>query len=62
MKKQNAILKKAESNSIKQIRIVRLLKTNYFRNCSIEFMNSKECVAFEVDMNRESFCVNLGQI
>jgi hypothetical protein len=43
---------------------VRLLKTNYFGNCSIKFRNSNEDVIFEVDIdiNGSSILVNLGQI
>ncbi len=37
-------LKKAKLNSIKQIRLVRLLKTNYVGNHTITFKNSNENV------------------
>jgi hypothetical protein len=39
LKNLNGSLKKAKSNNMKQIRLVRLLKTNYFGNCSITFRN-----------------------
>jgi hypothetical protein len=60
----NGILKKAKSNPIKQIRVVRLLKTNYFGNCSITLRNSIEDVTYEVfiNINGSSFLVNLGQV
>ena len=48
LKNLNGILKKATSNSIKQIRLVRLLRTNYFWNHSITFRNSNEDVIYEV--------------
>jgi hypothetical protein len=35
LKNLNGILKMAKSNNIKQIRPVRLSKTNYFGNCSV---------------------------
>jgi hypothetical protein len=62
LKNLNGILKKAKSNSIKQIRLVRLLRTNYFGNCSITFRNSNEDVIHEVVINTtngSSFLVNL---
>ncbi len=62
LKELNAILKKAESNSIKRIRLVRLSKTNNFRNGLIENIDSRERVIYEVDMNGLSFYVNLAQI
>jgi hypothetical protein len=43
-KNLNEILKKAKSNSIKQFKLVRLLRMNYFGNCSITFRNSNEDV------------------
>ncbi len=57
-------LKKAKSNSIKQIRLVRLLRTNYFGYCSITFRNSNEDMMYEVviNTNGSSFLVNLDQI
>jgi hypothetical protein len=39
--------KKAKLNSIKQIRLVRLLKTNYVGNRTITFKNSNEDVIYE---------------
>jgi hypothetical protein len=62
LKNLNGILKKAKSNSIKQIRLVRLLlKTNYFGNCSITFRISNEDVMYEIviNTNGSSFLVNL---
>jgi hypothetical protein len=63
LKNLNGILKKAKSNSIKQIRLVRLLRTNYFGNCSIILRNSNEDVMYEVviNTNGSSFLVNLDQ-
>ncbi len=40
-------LKKAQLNSIKQIRLVRLLKMNYVENCTITLKNSNEDVMYE---------------
>ncbi len=48
LKNLNEILKKAKSNSIKQIRLVRLLRTNYFGNWTITLRNSNEEVIYEV--------------
>jgi hypothetical protein len=60
----NKFFKKAKLNSIKQIRLVRLLRTNYVGNCTITFRNSNEDVKYEVviDTNDSSFLVNLDQV
>jgi hypothetical protein len=39
--------KTAKLNSIKQIRLVRLLKTNYIGNITITFKNSNQDVMYE---------------
>ncbi len=64
LKNLNGILIKAISNSIKQSRLVRLLRTNYCRNCSITFRNSNEDVIYEdvINTNGSSFLVNLDQV
>ncbi len=51
-------------NSIQQIRLVRLLKTNYVGNCTITFKNSNEDVIYEAvtDTNDSSYLVTLDQI
>jgi hypothetical protein len=51
-------------NSIKQIRLVRLLKTNYVGNRTITFKNSNEYVIYEAvtDTNDSSYLVTLDQI
>jgi hypothetical protein len=51
-------------NSIKQIRLVWLLKTNYIGNCTIAFKNSNEDVIYEAvtDTNVSSYLVTLDQI
>jgi hypothetical protein len=56
--------KKAKSNSIKQIRLVRLLRTNYFGNYSNTFRNSNKDVMYEVviNTNGSSFLFNLDQV
>ncbi len=58
------ILKKAKLNSIKQIRLVRLLKTNYVENQTITFKNSNENVIYEAvtDTNDSPYLVTLDQI
>jgi hypothetical protein len=57
-------LKKAKLNSIKQIRLVRLLKTNYNGYCTITFKNSNKNVTYEAvtDTNDSSYLVTLDQI
>jgi hypothetical protein len=56
--------KKAKLNSIKQIRLVRLLRTNYFGNRTITLRNSNEYVVYEAvtDTNDSSYLVNLDQV
>jgi hypothetical protein len=51
-------------NSIKQIRLVRLLKTNYVGNCTITFKNSNEDVMYEdvTATNDSSYLVTLDQV
>jgi hypothetical protein len=58
------ILKKAKKNSIKQIRLVRLPKKNYFGNQTMTFKNSNEDVIYEAvtDTNDSSYFVTLEQI
>jgi hypothetical protein len=55
-------LKKAKLNSIKQIRLGRLLKMNYIGNCTITFKNSNENVIHEAvtDTNNLSYLVTLS--
>jgi hypothetical protein len=57
-------LKKAKLNSIKQIRLVRLLKTNYVGKCTITFKNLNENVMYEAvtDTNDSSYHFTLDQI
>ena len=64
LKNVTKILKKAKLNSIKQIRLVRLLKTNYVGNCTITFKNSNKNVIYEAvtDTNDSSYLVTLDQI
>ncbi len=56
--------KKGKLNSIKQLRLVRLLKTNYVGNQTTTFMNSNENVMYEAvtDTNDSSYPVTLDQI
>jgi hypothetical protein len=63
-KKLKKILKRAKLNSIKQIRLVRLLKTNYVGNCTITFKSSNDDVIYEAvtDTNDSSYLVTLDQI
>ena len=51
-------------NSIKQIRLVRLSRTNYVRNQTMIFKNSNENVIYEAvtDTNDSSYLVTLDQI
>ncbi len=51
-------------NSIEQIRLVRLLKTNYVGNCTITLKNSNEDVIYEAvtNINDSSYLVTLDQI
>jgi hypothetical protein len=64
LKKLKKFLKKAKLNSIKQIRLVRLLKTNYVGNCTVIFKNSNEDVIYEAvtNTNDSSYLVTLDQI
>jgi hypothetical protein len=64
LKNVKKILKKAKLNSIKQIRLVRLLKTNYVGNCTIIFNNLNENLIYEAvtDTNDSSYLVTLDQI
>ncbi len=64
LKNLNRILKKAKLNSIKQIRLVRLLKTNYLGNRAVTLRNSNEDVIYEAvtDANDSSYFVNLDQV
>jgi hypothetical protein len=57
-------LKKGKLNSIKQIRLVRPLKTNYIGNRTITLKNSNENVIHEAvtDTNDSSYLVTLDQI
>jgi hypothetical protein len=64
LKNVKKILKKAKLNSIKQIKLVRLLKMNYVGICTITFKNSNEDVIYEADtdINDSSYLVTLDQI
>jgi hypothetical protein len=64
LKNVRKILKKAKKNSIKQIRLVRLPKKNYFGNQTITFKNSNEDVIYKAvtDTNDSSYLVSLDQI
>jgi hypothetical protein len=64
LKNVKKILKKAKLNSIKQLRLVRLSKTNYVGNQTATFMNSNENVICEAvtDTNDSSYLVTLDQI
>jgi hypothetical protein len=64
LKNVKKISKKAKLNSIKQIRLVRLLKTNYVKNHTITFKNSNEDVIYEAvtDTNDSSYLVTLDQM
>ncbi len=57
-------LKKAKLNSIKQLRLVRLSKTNYIGNQTMIFQNSNEKVMYEAvtDTNDSSYLVTFDQI
>jgi hypothetical protein len=58
------ILKKAKLNSIKQLRLVRLSKTNFVGNQTMTFQNSNENVMYETatGTNDSSYLVPLEQI
>jgi hypothetical protein len=64
LKKLMKIIKKVKLNSIKQIRLARLLKTNYVGIRTITFKNSNEDVMYEAvtDTNDSSYLVTLDQI
>ncbi len=64
LKNVKKILKKATLNSMKQIRLVRPLKSNYVGNCTITFKNSNEILMYEAvtDTNDSSYLVTLDQI
>ncbi len=64
LKNLKRILKKAKLNFIKQIRLVRLLRTNYFGNRAIALRNPNEDVIYEAvtDTNDSSYLVNLDQV
>ncbi len=64
LKKLKNFFKKAKLNSIKQIRLVRLLKTNNVGNRTITFKISNEDVIYEAvtDTNDSSYLVTLDQI
>jgi hypothetical protein len=55
--------KKTKLNSIKQIRLVRLSKTNYIENQTMTFKTSNENVIYEAvtDTNDSSYLVTLDQ-
>ena len=61
LKNVKKILKKAKLNSIKQLRLVRLSKTNYVGNQTMTFKNSNENVIYEAvtDTNDSSYLVTL---
>ncbi len=63
LKNVKKILKKAKLNSIKQLRLVRLSKTNYIGNQTTTFQNSNENVMYEAvtDTNASSYLVTLDQ-
>ena len=65
LKNVKKIIKKAKLNSIKQIRLVRLvLKTNYVGNPTITFKNLNKDVIYEAvtDTNDSSYLVTLDQV
>jgi hypothetical protein len=64
LKNLKRIFKKAKLTSIKQIRLVRLLRTNYFGNCAMTLNNSNEEVIFEAvtDTDDSSYLVNFDQV
>jgi hypothetical protein len=64
LKNVKTIFKKAKLNSIKQIRLVRLSKKNYFGNQTMTFKNSNENMIYEAvtDTNDSSYLVTLDQI
>ncbi len=64
LKNVKKILKKAKLTSIKQLRLVRLSKTNYVGNQTTTFMNSNENLIYEAvtDTNDSFYLVTLDQI
>jgi hypothetical protein len=64
LKNEKKILKKAKLNSTKQLRLVRLSKTNYVGNQTRTFQNSNKNVIYEAvtDTNDSSYLVTLDQI
>jgi hypothetical protein len=64
LKNMKRILKKAKLNSIIQLRLVRLLRTNIFGNRAITLRKSNEDVMYEAvtDTNDSSYHVNLDQV
>ncbi len=64
LKNLKKILKKAMLNSITQIRLVRLSKTNYVGNQTITLKNSNEDVMYEAvtDTNDSIYLVTLDQV
>jgi hypothetical protein len=64
LKSVKKILKKAKTNSIKQIRLVRLPKKHFIGNQTMSFKNSNEDVIYEAvtDSKNSSFLVSLDQI
>ncbi len=63
LKNVKKLLKKAKLNSIKQLRLVRLLKTNYIGNQTWTFQNSNKNVIHEAvtDTNDSSYLVTLDK-
>jgi hypothetical protein len=64
LKSVKKILKKAKTNSIKQIRLVRLSKMNYIGNQTMSLKNSNEDVIYEAvtDSKNSSFLVSPDQM
>jgi hypothetical protein len=64
LKNVTKFLKKAKLNSIKQLRLMRLSKTNYVGNQTTTFQNSNENVIYEAvtNTNDSSYLVTLDQI
>jgi hypothetical protein len=55
-------IKKAQSHSIKRLRLVRLLKVNDFGKQLNDYMSAKQRVIYEVEMERLTFYVYLLEI
>jgi hypothetical protein len=64
LKNVKKLKKNTKLNSIKQLRLVRLSKTNHVGNQSMTFQNSNENVIYEAvtDTNDSSYLVTLDQI